>query len=93
MKELEEVVAMLEENNNRLAIVEKEMLDVENNVARKAEEHDDAPQQLNEQMLKRGEDLKNKDVAYSYLETCVAKKLNKIKELNEMMNEETSRLC
>ena len=62
-------------------------------MSHKAEEHDDALQQLNEKMLKRGEDLKNKDVAYSRLETRVAKNLNKIKELNEMLNEEMNRSC
>ena len=76
-----------------LEIVEKEKLDVENHMSSKAEECDDALQQLHEKMLKRGEDLKNKDVAYSHLETYVAKKLNKIKELNEIMNEEMNRLC
>ena len=64
--------------NKRIEIAEKEKLDIENYVSRKAEEHDDALQQFNEQMLKRGEDLKNKDVAYSHLETYVAKKFNTI---------------
>ena len=62
-------------------------------MSRKAQECDDALQQSNEPRLKRGEDLKNKDATDSHLETYVAKKLNLINELNEMVNEEINRLC
>ena len=62
-------------------------------MSRKAEECDDVLQKLNEQMLKRGQDLKNKDIDYSHLETCVAKTSHRIKQMNEMVNEEVNRLC